>query len=79
MKIRPPAFDSTHPEYLTACAEALDDAVRELVDLAIVSGWEPPAVFTSLDQIVSNQKLAYVEDPDRLTSKLSQPDEGKCH
>lgn len=64
MKTRPPSYDSTHPEYLTACKEALDNAVRELVDLAIVSGWEPAAVFASLDQIVRNQKLAYAEDPD---------------
>jgi hypothetical protein len=64
MKTRPPSLDSSHPEYLTACAEALDDAVRELVDLAIVSGWEPATVFASLVQIVRNQRHAYIEDPD---------------
>jgi hypothetical protein len=44
MKTRPPSLDSTHREYLTACKEALTDAVRELVDLAIVSGWELTAI-----------------------------------
>lgn len=64
MKIRPPRFDSTHPDYQLECEAAMEDAMRELIDVAGQAGWRPKAIFPALASLVENQRLAYAEDPD---------------
>lgn len=39
MKVRPPAIEADHPEYRVQCEEAVDLALREVVDVAIAAGW----------------------------------------
>ncbi|HEV7245670.1 MAG TPA: hypothetical protein VGN93_01620 [Shinella sp.] len=46
------------------CELALEDAMRQLVDDAVVAGWAPREVFAALRSLVGNQRDAYGEDPD---------------
>lgn len=62
--MRQPPHDPTHPDYQLDCEEALDLAVRALVDEAIVAGWKPEVVYAALASVADNQRLAYDEDPD---------------
>lgn len=64
MNIDRPTLALDHPDYDLTCQEALDLAVRDLVDRAIVAGWEPRRIFPALQEVVRNQALAYEADPD---------------
>lgn len=64
MPITPPRRTPDHPDYQLDCEEALDLAVRALVDEAIVAGWKPETVYEALGSLADNQRLAYDEDPD---------------
>ncbi len=63
MTIRPPSIENEHPDYQLACEEAIDVALRELIDTAIVAGWRPETVFPAAVNIVTNQHMAYRTDP----------------
>lgn len=64
MPITPPRRTPDHPDYQLDCEEALDLAVRALVDEAIVAGWKPEVIYEALASVADNQRLAYDEDPD---------------
>lgn len=64
MRIASPRHKTNHPGYQQGCEEALDPAVRALVDEAIQAGWRPETVYEALGSVADNQRLAYDEDPD---------------
>lgn len=70
MKVRPPSIDPTHPDRQIACQEAIDFAVAELVDKAVVAGWNPDEVFIALATVTAAQRLAYEADPDPADDPL---------
>lgn len=64
MKISSPVRPADHPDYRLDCQEAIDLAVRDLVDTVIQAGWEPLTVYAALKSVAIYQRLAYLEDPD---------------
>ncbi len=67
MEILSPKLNSEHPDYQLSCEEALDPALRDIIDIAIGSGWAPRIVFNAIQSIAINQALAYEEDPDPVS------------
>ncbi|WLR90954.1 hypothetical protein [Shinella zoogloeoides] len=64
MDILAPRHLPDHPDYNLDCQEALDLAVRDLVDQAVQKGWSTREVLRALKSVAENQALAYEEDPD---------------
>lgn len=64
MEISSPKLNTEHPDYQLSCEEALDIALRDIVDIAIEAGWAPWIVFKAIQSVAINQALAYEEDPD---------------
>lgn len=64
MKIRPPTIDASHPDYKLAVEEAVDQPLRELVDMAINAGWQLEDVYTAIANVTTAQIIAYGIDPD---------------
>ncbi|MGJ7042210.1 hypothetical protein J2Y63_005492 [Shinella sp. BE166] len=63
-RISPPQQPTTDPDVALDCAQAIDGAVRELADQAIVAGWPPEATFEAIKRAADRQAMAYREDPD---------------
>ena len=64
MKIRPPTIDASHPDYKLAVEEAIDQPLRELVDMAMNVGWQPEDVYTAIANVTTAQIIAYGIQPD---------------
>ncbi len=64
VRISPPQKPTTDPDVALECEQAIDGAVRELVDHAIVAGWPPEAAFEAIKRAADRQAMAYHEDPD---------------
>ena len=64
VRIPPPQQPITDPGVALECEQAIDGAVRELVDHAIVAGWPPEAAFKAIKRAADRQAMAYHEDPD---------------
>ena len=63
-QITPPRNLPNHGDRILECELALEDALRQLVDDAVLAGWAPREVFAALESLVGNQRNAYGEDPD---------------
>jgi len=63
-RIPPPQQPTTGIDVALECAQAIDGAVRELVDHAIGAGWPPEAAFEAVKRAADRQAMAYNEDPD---------------
>jgi hypothetical protein len=59
-----PHYPKDHPVRNLAFQEELDVRVAQFVDQAVSAGWSAPEVFTALEKVILNQRLAYEEDPD---------------
>ena len=64
VRIPPPQQPINDPGFALECEQAIDGAVRELVDHAIVAGWPPEAAFEAIKRATERQAMAYHEDPD---------------
>lgn len=64
VRIPPPQLPTTGPDVTLECEQAIDGAVRELVDQAITAGWPPEAVFEAIKRTTERQATEYHEDPD---------------
>ena len=64
VRISPPQQPTNDPDVALECEQAIDGAVRELIDHAIVAGWPPKAAFEAIKRATERQAMAYHEDPD---------------
>ena len=64
VRISPPQQPTNDPDVALECEQAIDGAVRDLVDYAIVAGWPPKAAFEAIKSATERQAMAYHEDPD---------------
>ena len=64
VRIPPPQLPTTGPDVTLECEQAVDGAVREIVDHAIVAGWPPEVAFEAIKRAAERQAAAYHEDPD---------------
>lgn len=55
MHIAAPKYGYNDPDYMLECEEALDVAVREIVDQATQAGWSTRRVLVALVQVAANQ------------------------
>lgn len=58
-RIPPPQQPITDPDVTLECERAIDGAVRELVDHAVVAGWPPEAAFEAIKRAAGRQAMAY--------------------
>ncbi|THF58711.1 hypothetical protein [Ollibium composti] len=63
-KIPRPRHEGRYPDRNIDCQEALDLAVRDLVDRAENAGWTASEAYRAIDVIIVAQRLAYDLDPD---------------
>lgn len=63
-EITAPRRSAEHPDYQIECEEAIEDAVRELVDRIIITGWKPETVYAAVASVAVSLGIAYDEDPD---------------
>ena len=64
VRISPPQQPTTAPDVALECEHAVDGAVRELVDHAVIAGWPPEVAFEAIKRAAERQATAYHEDPD---------------
>jgi hypothetical protein len=64
MAITPPRKPPGYGDRVLECEFALEGAMRQLVDDAVIAGWAPREVFAALRSLVGHQRDAYGEDPD---------------
>jgi hypothetical protein len=64
VRISPPKQPTTGPDVRLECENAIDGAVRELVDHAVIAGWPPKVAFEAIQRAAERQATAYREDPD---------------
>jgi len=62
--VSPPQKTADHPGRARLCEHALDPAMRQLVDAAIIAGWTPDEVFEALEALARRQMSEYARDPD---------------
>ena len=55
------------------CECAIDIPVRDLVDEIIQAGWPPKIVYSAMRDVIENQVLAYLEDPDPSDDPQERP------
>lgn len=67
LKPRRPAY----PDRQLECEEAVDIALRDLVDAAVTSGWKAEEVFEAIESVLASQRIAYAEDPDPADDPVS--------
>lgn len=53
MKIRPPTIDASRPDYKLAVEDAVDQPLRELVDMALNVGWQPEDVYRAIGNVTT--------------------------
>lgn len=58
------SLDPTHPDRDLACEEAMDYALRDIVDAANEAGWSTPELLSAIERVIPNMRKAYAEDPD---------------
>lgn len=59
MNIDKPKLALDHPDYDLSCQEAIDLAVRDLVDAAHDAGWEKRRIFPAIEEVARNQALGF--------------------
>ena len=64
VRISPPQQPTTDPDVALEGEHAVDGAVRELVDHAVIAGWPPEVAFEAIKRAAERQATAYHEDPD---------------
>lgn len=64
VRIPSPQQPTTDLDVTLECEHAVDGAVREIVDHAIVAGWPPEVAFEAIKRAAERQAAAYREDPD---------------
>lgn len=64
VRIAPPQQPTTDPTVGKDCEQAIDAAVRDLVDQVISAGWPPQTAFEAIKHATERQAMAYQEDPD---------------
>ena len=62
MRIASPRHKINHPGYQQGCEEALEPAVRALVDGAGQAGWRPDTVFAALSRVAERQSGNYAHE-----------------
>lgn len=72
VRISPPQKPTTDPNVALECEQAIDGAVRELVDHAIVAGWPPEAAFEAIKRATERQAspITKIPIPQMTRSKL---------
>jgi hypothetical protein len=68
-----PSGQSRGDNALLECEEAVDVAVRDLVDQVISAGWPPWLAFAAIKSVAQHQAIAYQHDPD----PADDPEEGQ--
>jgi hypothetical protein len=63
-KIIRPRQEGNYPDRSADCEEAMDTAIRGLVDLANNAGWKTSEVLAAIANAIVHQRIAYSEDPD---------------
>lgn len=66
-----PGIDG-HPDYQIICEEAIEDAVRELIDRVIIAGWKPEVAFAAVSSVAHSLGIAYAEDPDPAPDRAAE-------
>lgn len=62
--IVPPRDEIELEQRALECEQALDLALRDVVDRAQVLGWKTPEVLDAIERIAQKQRTAYAEDSD---------------
>lgn len=70
VRISPQQQPTSDADVALECEQAIDGAVRELVDHAIVAGWPPEAAFEAIKRATERQAVAYHVDPDPADDTL---------
>jgi hypothetical protein len=63
-RISPPQEARSDVDLQFDCQTAIDVPVRDLVDEIIQAGWPPKIAYAAMKNVIEQQILAYVEDPD---------------
>lgn len=63
-RITPPRKPLNDADTQLACECAIDVAVRDLVDEIIQAGWPPRIAYAAMRDVIENQLMAYLEDPE---------------
>ena len=69
-KIIRPRQEGNYPGRNADCEEAMDIAIRGLIDLANNAGWKTPEVLAAIGSAIVHQRIAYSEDPDPADDPL---------
>lgn len=59
-----PIQDPTHPDRALACEEAMDYALRDIVDAGNAAGWSTLEMLAAIDDVIPHMRRAYEQDPD---------------
>lgn len=63
-KVLPPRKSTEYPDRDLECEEAMDAALRDVLDAGNAAGWSTPEMLSAIERVVPFIRVAYEADPD---------------